>query len=207
MIDTHMLNKLRFRLSEPGYYAGIGSRDTPREILAFMTVIARYLEGKGMHLRSGGAEGADEAFAAGTDVATIWRPAGVYRPTVQGNPAHVYRYVDYEDTEAWLSVEFYHPAPGALQDYAYALMARNFRQIVGEPGRADSRFVVCWTPNGSLDGSERDSGGTGQALRIAVDRAVPVYNLRLEAHLRVWVQLIYGECPTPQLLQSVIPSE
>jgi hypothetical protein len=206
MIDENLLKKLIWRISEPGYYAGIGSQETPKTIQAFMAVIARYLAAKGMHLRSGGAAGADDAFASGTDVATIWRPAGVYRPTVQKNLSHTYRYVDYEDMEAWRSVERFHPTPNALKAHAYALMARNYRQIVGEAGYADSRFVVCWTRNGSLDGSERDSGGTGQALRIAVDRAVPVYNLKLEAHLKIWVQLIYGECPPPQLSQSVIPS-
>lgn len=35
----------------------------------------------------------------------------------------------------------------------------------------DSSFVVCWTSDG------KDSGGTGQALRIARDRNIPVYNL------------------------------
>lgn len=44
------------------FYTGIGSRQTPPEILKMMTKIATQLESKGWVLRSGGAEGADEAF-------------------------------------------------------------------------------------------------------------------------------------------------
>ena len=43
-------------------YAGIGSRETPKEILKEMTKIGQELESKGYTLRSGGAIGADKAF-------------------------------------------------------------------------------------------------------------------------------------------------
>ena len=36
------------------YYAGIGSRKTPKEILDLMSVIGEYLQSKGYILRSGG---------------------------------------------------------------------------------------------------------------------------------------------------------
>ena len=57
-------------------YAGIGSRATPRAVLETMTVMAAWLARKGWHLHTGGAAGADTAFAAGA-------PAGlrtVYLP-------------------------------------------------------------------------------------------------------------------------------
>ncbi len=46
-------------------YAGIGSRETPAEILMYMTRIASFLESKGYTLFSGGASGADTAFEIG----------------------------------------------------------------------------------------------------------------------------------------------
>ena len=46
-------------------YAGIGSRATPESILADMTTIAGWLARTGWHLASGGADGADTAFAGG----------------------------------------------------------------------------------------------------------------------------------------------
>jgi len=47
------------------FYSGIGSRTTPLEVQALCTRIAAQLEKAGYVLRSGGAEGADKAFAAG----------------------------------------------------------------------------------------------------------------------------------------------
>ena len=46
----------------PKYYAGIGSRDTPPEALAKMTRVAQLLHQDKWVLRSGGADGADDAF-------------------------------------------------------------------------------------------------------------------------------------------------
>ena len=46
-------------------YAGIGARATPTAVLADMRVIAEWLARTGWHLSTGGAEGADTAFAEG----------------------------------------------------------------------------------------------------------------------------------------------
>ncbi len=47
------------------YYAGIGSRKTPPEMMSLMTDLAARLEEQGWILRSGGAIGADSAFQLG----------------------------------------------------------------------------------------------------------------------------------------------
>lgn len=47
------------------FYAGIGSREAPEDILTFMKWIGSKLYEKGYILRSGGAKGADTAFAMG----------------------------------------------------------------------------------------------------------------------------------------------
>lgn len=49
------------------YYAGVGSRETPQDILNTMYKIGKYLASKGYTLRSGGAIGADTAFENGCD--------------------------------------------------------------------------------------------------------------------------------------------
>lgn len=49
------------------YFAGIGSRQTPQEILSLMRKTGASLTEKGLILRSGGATGADSAFEAGCD--------------------------------------------------------------------------------------------------------------------------------------------
>ena len=62
-------------------YAGIGARATPPAILEHMTVIAAWLARKGWHLHSGGAAGADTAFAAGAPASqrTLFLPWRGYR--------------------------------------------------------------------------------------------------------------------------------
>jgi hypothetical protein len=44
-------------------------------------------------------------------------------------------------------------------------------QVLGNYGNDPVEFVICWTSNG------KDSGGTGQAIRIAKAFDIPVFNL------------------------------
>ena len=60
------------------YYAGIGSRETPKNKCRLMTKIAKILSGK-YTLRSGGADGADSAFEAGAgDNKQIFLPSNYF---------------------------------------------------------------------------------------------------------------------------------
>lgn len=149
------------------YYAGIGSRRTPRDILAMMQLVASKLESEGWVLRSGGAEGADSAFESGVSL-----PANkeIYLPT--GRISRT----------AWDSVDKFHPAPTRLKPFGRALMARNYHQITGQYDHSKwSSFVLCWTPDGCKSSSERTimTGGTGQAIAIASSLNIPVFNLAI----------------------------
>jgi len=57
-------------------YAGVGARATPARVLSDMTVMAGWLARTGWALSSGGAAGADSAFAAGAPAGqrTVWLP-------------------------------------------------------------------------------------------------------------------------------------
>lgn len=151
------------------YYAGIGSRETPIEILDEMANIAKHLESKGYILRSGGAEGADQAFSSVVKNAQIWIPwASFYQ-----NKHHDVRIISNNDVEAFDSVHKFHPNSKKLSQGGVRLMARNYRQIVGL-NEDNSKFVVCWTKDGKA------SGGTGQAIRIAKDLGIAVINLKIQ---------------------------
>jgi hypothetical protein len=50
-------------------------------------------------------------------------------------------------------------------------MTRNSFQVLGPDLQSPVSFVVCWTTGGKI------SGGTGQALRIAKDLSIPIFNL------------------------------
>lgn len=135
-----------------GTYAGIGSRETPENILQMMTEAAILLGNKGYLLRSGGAVGADRAFEAGALEKEIYTAA------------------DCTKTALELASRF-HPAWDRCSVYAKQLHGRNALIILGKDLVSPVDFVVCWTPRGKL------VGGTGQALRIANDRGIRVFNL------------------------------
>lgn len=155
-------------------YAGIGSRATPSEVLALMSDAAAFLAGRGWVLRSGGARGADQAFmdgAASVDgEAEVFLADGGYRGLEELTPGG-------PSEAAYELAAGFHPAWYLCSRRARALHARNAHQILGAGLDDPVRFVLCWTPDGSLDGSSRQAGGTGQALRIASARGIEVLNL------------------------------
>lgn len=141
------------------YYAGIGSRETPEDILKLMTNIAKGLERRAYKLRSGGAIGSDQAFEKGVR-----------------NPKNKEIFYATSKLPLWTHVftSHFHPAPHHLKEYGHKLMCRNALQILGEDGDSLVHFVVCWTKDGKA------SGGTGQAIRIAEYFNIPVFNLKNE---------------------------
>ena len=162
------------KMATPKTYAGIGSRDTPGEILDVMRVLAGRLESDGWMLRSGGARGADSAFETGVAdprAKQIYLPAAYFN----GRRANSQDYVDASSLPSWqqalATVNQYHPAPGRLSEYARALMARNAMQVLGPQMDEPASLVVAYTPSGGI------VGGTGQALRMAQSYGIPIRNL------------------------------
>ena len=142
------------------FYAGIGSRETPADILTLMTSIAREAAADGYILRSGAAQGADSAFEAGAgDAKEIWLPW-------RGFNNHPSRLLP--SAEAFILAEKFHPAWERCSPAARKLHARNCHQVLGADLATPVEFVICWTKDG------RASGGTGQAIRIAQARGIPV---------------------------------
>lgn len=164
------------------YYAGIGSRQTPAQMLAFMSKIAARLEAIGYILRSGGADGADSAFEAGvTDPAHAqiflpWRGFNGRSGQFTGAPPAAYE-----------MAENFHPNWDACSRGARALHARNCQQILGPQLDSPVDFVVCWTPGGS------GSGGTGQAIRLARASEIPVYDLGSCGGAKAQMQLLAAQ--------------
>lgn len=144
------------------YYAGIGSRETPKEFLDLFTRVAKYLSGKDCVLRSGGAKGSDKAFQLGATNKEIYLPWRGF----EGNNSDLI----VEDIRAFEIAEKYHPRWSYLSQGARRLQARNSHQILGYDLESPSDFVICWTKDG------KGSGGTGQAIRIAKDNNIPVFD-------------------------------
>lgn len=144
-------------------YAGIGDVETPKEILDLMTLAAKAFADKGFTLRSGGAIGADVAFEKGCGTnKQIFRAKDC---TEAANEA--------ANEAAKEMTSKYHPAWDKCNDYARNLHGRNCQILLGRDvtNPEPVKFVLCWTKDG------KDTGGTGQAIRIATDVGIPVYNL------------------------------
>jgi hypothetical protein len=160
-------------------YAGIGSRSTPDQVLYLMTRAAAELARQGWTLRSGHAPGADQAFEEGAgEHAEVYLPW----PNFENDVPILGRAYRRPSLEAAAIAARYHPGWEHLSRGPRALHACNAHQVLGPDLRTPARFVICWTPDGSLDGRGRDTGGTGQALRIAAAAGITVFNLALEDH-------------------------
>lgn len=145
------------------YYTGIGSRKTPDRYCAAFTLLAARLEHQGYILRSGGAIGADTAFENGvtdpdnTDIYLPWKD-------FNNNTSDKHEVCD----KAMEIAAHYHPAWDRCNRVARLFHGRNSYQVLGDDLNTPSEFVFCWSPN---------SGGTEQALRIARDYGIPIFNM------------------------------
>jgi len=148
------------------YFSGIGSRQTPGDVQQLMTRITVFLYSRGYILRSGGAAGADAAFEEGVPKDM---PKEIYLPwqNFQGSNSSLYGI----DPEAFDIAKKYHPAWDRLGKKGQRLIARNGYQVLGEDLKTPVDFIVCWTEGGKM------VGGTAQALRIAKDFKIPIFNL------------------------------
>lgn len=149
------------------FYAGIGSRQTPLDVLLCMTLYAQRLACNGYTLRSGGAFGADTAFEAGAgsnkEIYLPWN--GVRRRFPDGG-------ITVPDMGPALKLAAaHHPAWHYCSRPARLLLARNGFQILGADLKTPVDFVLCWT-SGAMG-----LGGTGQALRIARSHNIPIFDL------------------------------
>jgi hypothetical protein len=153
-------------------YCGIGSRETPPDVLELMEWLAYRLAG-GWNLRSGGAGGADSAFARGHEQASA-SGLEIYLPWFGFNGVRGESVARHEpQREAYPIAQLFHPAWELCSKGGRALHARNVHQILGEDVTVPDpvKFVVCWTRGAS------GRGGTGQAIRIARHFHVPVFDL------------------------------
>lgn len=164
-------------------YAGIGARQTPPEILGWMSQLGAYLGRRGYVLRTGRAAGADTAFEKGCDA--VGGPKEIFLPWPGYNNTARFTFRDrrgkessppcslYPSGPAFRLAAKHHPNWGACTQGVRKLHARNCHVLLGSDLAAPVDFVICWTKDG------KTVGGTGQALRLAYRHKIPIYNLAL----------------------------
>lgn len=154
-------------------YAGIGSRETPEWVLTIFERMGSWMAKRGDKLRSGGADGADSAFENGCNAANgqkeIYLPWDNFNGKTNGN-GYFSTYSVESMSKATEIAKKYHPYWDNLSRGGRALMTRNSFQALGLNLDRPADFIVCYTDGGKL------KGGTAQALRIAADYQIPVFN-------------------------------
>lgn len=150
-------------------YTGIGSRETPKEVQKDMILLAQILSELKYTLRSGGASGADAAFETGhTYKKEIYLPYdGFNGRNIDNQSFFTYTH------KSTILAESYHPAWYKLSKTGKQMHSRNMHQVLGLDLMSPTNFIICWTRDGQA------SGGTGQALRVAEQYGIPIYNLKL----------------------------
>lgn len=163
------------------YYAGIGSRKTPIEVLLDMRDHGEVLCTLGWTLRSGGANGADTAFEQGCDNGCDGARKEIYLPYKNFND-HSSTLYNIPEEAYEIAQEVYPYKFPANKPWIAHYMARNVLQILGQTLDTPSAFVLCWTPDGAETEKETSgkTGGTGQAIRLASRLDIPVFNLKNE---------------------------
>lgn len=160
---------------EQQWYAGIGSRETPKNIAAQMQEFAFQAAMRGMGLRSGAAIGADSAFELGAIDACGEMQIFLHKKGANGHTSPFYTHMQ----EAERIAETIHPNWNGLSYTARMLISRNMHQIAGPRLDDPVQFVICWTPDGceSTEQYSIRTGGTGTAISFASQLGIPIYNL------------------------------
>ena len=191
------------------FYTGIGSRNTPATVLALMRQIGYVMAMKGYTLRSGGAEGADTAFAEGWGDACsetvdsdmyIPHKAEIYLPWNNFNDQTTAMEgrirAQGKSKQAHDIAEQIHPNWKAVSPGGKLLHMRNIYQVLGADLETPSDVVVFYAePDG-----DSVKGGTRTAVELAKREGITVCNLYdpvVFMRWNLWVlrqnELIIGE--------------
>ena len=175
---------------QPFKFAGIGSRKIPATVYNLIKECSYELALKSCKLTTGAADGSDEAWEEGFIKAQCTKNMQCFLPWkgFSKRDCNKEGYVLIQDklllTNAEIIARQFHPNWNALTEPGQKLMTRNTFQVLGEDLRSPVHSLFCYTPDG------KDSGGTGQAIRIARSRQIPVLNLYNKEELDVFMKIV-----------------
>ena len=188
----------------PKVYAGVGSRETPQEVLNAMRSCASKLAEGGWTLRSGAAPGADTWFEIGCDDAggskEIYLPWASFRGRTVGHRGAKLPGREALPRLEGLAKKYWDPSKcpwSRLRSSTRSIMTRNVCQVLGEHGDEPAQAVLYWTPL-------PESGGTTQALRIARAHDIPCIRIGADTTSEKLLAQLNGTEPMakPTLLEE-----
>ena len=188
------------------FYTGVGSRETPDDILKMMTRLGKKLASEGWTLRSGGAVGADAAFEFGwfdwfvsqtpwpsEPQAEIFLPWNGYNGHDRDGCFGANILPDEDDKGLSIVAEGIaaqmHPNWGACKQGARKMHARNVYQVLGRDLKTPSKMLVAWT---KLTKAGQPMGGTATAIRLAEKHNIACFNLNKPVDFER-IQIYLGE--------------
>ena len=176
-------------------YTGIGSRDVGQHTAAKLKTIATELAELGYVLRSGAADGCDQAFESGAG-----KKADIYLPWKGFNNSKSTLFDLPKSREAYDIAKSIHPAWGELTGGGRRMHIRNVFQVLGDDLDDPSQFLICWTRLG------REMGGTRTALVLAKQHNIPIFNFGLQrvvdGYDKYGVKFFTGECNDSTICES-----
>ena len=166
------------------YYTGVGSRETPKEILDLMREYSRIMALKGWSFRSGGADGADSAFSDGwwdarhidkeIQEGEIYLPWDGFNDFMPSDPCCILVTDKRIIQKAQEILQTVHPAYNKLTRGPLALHTRNVYQVLGADLKTPSKGLIAYA---KLDKHGEPTGGTRTAIKIAEKYGVKTRNL------------------------------
>lgn len=166
-------------------YAGIGSRETPRDVLKTSISFANILAELGYGLSSGGCPlGMDAACLEGAykhrtfdksqnRIYLSWNGMANWRHDPSVGLYDAQRFSNYEEAQA-IGLRMRGSWNG-LGRGGIAHHSRNPYQVLGDDLKSPVDFVFTWAIPVGKNGNVK--GGTGTAVKLALENNIPVYNL------------------------------
>lgn len=164
-------------------YTGIGSRETPKDILTIFTLIGMELGDNNFILRSGAADGADSAFEKGADLSRFQRKE-IFLPWRRFNDSESKNH-EIPDS-AYEMAATYFKNWSYFKPYVKSFMARNCQQVLGKNLDTPTDFIVCYTDGGKL------LGGTAMAIRVATENKIKIFNAGSYSSIEEFTKDLYN---------------
>lgn len=160
-------------------YAGIGSRTITIDEATAIQRVASKLSSIGYTLYSGNAPGSDINFQIGSNSnCVLYLPWKDFNTKDYDVNKSIDRCVVGDTKEGLESVINFHPSPKGLSRGGKSLMCRNYHQVMGYKAYPVVSFVLCCANYKVVEDKMQVEGGTGQAVRIANTKGIPVFNIR-----------------------------
>lgn len=198
------------------FYTGVGSRETPDDVLRLMRRLGKVQCDLGYRGRSGAAPGADTAFWIGAQLSNRYseigfdnflpnswmfnrQEFGFIAPDASKRIFDATSFVDtYEQAQ-----EIAYKARGSfegLKEGGIQLHTRNVYQVLGPTLDQPSRGLTCWAQPVGRQGKVR--GGTNTAVQIALSRDIEVINLYKDLdrnRIETFLADIESQCPNADI--------